>query len=341
MNMRRQLLGFLGLAAAIATTAALAGGQVVQTQTGQALDANYQVGSGGYNRVAGGVGGVNSQLYVTGQVRGLSAFQGHVGYVGASQLRLNLPSASLGTFRQQSVGVQDAYGGGAYRPAPYFERTSTVFGARGITHGFTLPGTSIPSPRAAKPGVTQRLYTDVVADYQSVVSPGLGQRVLSSDISPAARPARAGEEGPSSDRQHSELFVSREADSVFGVLRLQDREKLAREFSETDRQQPEELAAHEVRTEIDTIVQAPVVAPKREGPGSEASTAEEGAERDSSSVLTGRREGGLPGADQDVFLDLLILLRERRQAGEDTVPGAEALREQGYGTEETEPPSAA
>ena len=124
-------------------------GQVSRTQNGQVLDANLRVGSGGVNTPVQSGGGLNSQLYVTGQVTGLGRFRGRVGYRSADSLRLSLPSDSLNRFRQESVGLAGALGGGSFRSAPYYSRTSTVVGAGQIAAGRTWPGSSVPRAPAA------------------------------------------------------------------------------------------------------------------------------------------------------------------------------------------------
>lgn len=124
-------------------------GQVSRTQNGHVLDANLRVGSGGVNTpVRSGVG-LNSQLYVTGQVTGLGRFRGRVGYRSANSLRLRLPSDTLTRFRQESVGLRGAVGGGSFRASPYYSRTSTVVGAGQIAAGRTWPGSSVPRAPAA------------------------------------------------------------------------------------------------------------------------------------------------------------------------------------------------
>ena len=94
-----------------------AGGQVRRSQEGSELDANYRVGSGGRN-IPITPQRIDSQLYVNGQVSGLGSFQGRVGYFPADELRLNLPSAQLGDFRRQSVGLSDIVRGNPFAPSP-------------------------------------------------------------------------------------------------------------------------------------------------------------------------------------------------------------------------------
>jgi len=137
---------------------ATAGAQVRRVRGGQALDASPLVGSGGFNSVTRR-GGFSSQLYVTGQVTGLRSFRGGTPYFAANQLNLALPSAGFDMFRRQSVGVAQAVGGGTYRASPYFARSATVFGVRGIVRGRTGPGSSVPRTPAAA-ARARRLYLD-------------------------------------------------------------------------------------------------------------------------------------------------------------------------------------
>ena len=139
--------------------AASAGAQVAIRQTGQALDANPQVGSGGYNGVAGGIGGVNSQLYVNGQVSGLGSFHGSVGYYAPNQLNLALPGAGMSMFLQQSTGLTDVMGGNTYSLMPYYDQASTIWSAHGALPsmvGGAVPANSLPAvtstPLPALPG---------------------------------------------------------------------------------------------------------------------------------------------------------------------------------------------
>lgn len=144
-----------------------AAAQVVQVQDGRALDANYGVAGGGSNTPRPS-DAINSQLYITGQVTGLSRFRGRVGYSAADQLRLNLPSASLGGFTRQSVGLEQVIGGTTYRTLPYYDRARTALGVSRIAAGEAAPGTNMPRLSTIAPAAASRLYTDATADYGSI-----------------------------------------------------------------------------------------------------------------------------------------------------------------------------
>jgi tetratricopeptide (TPR) repeat protein len=167
--------------------------QVAPVRGGDVLDANYQVGSGGYNTVVGGVGGVNSQLYVTGQVSGLAGFGAAVPYSAANQLRTDVPSASLGTFRRQSVGLPDVLAGQSYQTSPYYERTQTAFLLPGIRAGLAAPGSNAP-PATSTPESVQQLWAEATRDYRNITrtaNSGVGN-VIPATQQPSAAPGVAG-----------------------------------------------------------------------------------------------------------------------------------------------------
>ena len=100
------------LTAALAITPAQ--GQV-QVQNGSALDANQQVGSGGYNQSAQQVDYRARNLLVTGNVGGGRAFQGSIGYGADGAFQGSLGSDRLFNFRRDSVFSAPNAGGYNYR----------------------------------------------------------------------------------------------------------------------------------------------------------------------------------------------------------------------------------
>jgi hypothetical protein len=139
--------------------------QPTRTQDGRRLDASLRLGSGGVNTPVSAPRGFGSQLYVNGQVTGLAGFRGKTGYSASNSLRLALPSERMRDFRQQSVGLSGALSGGTFRTTPYFSRTSTVFGARGILAGRTAPGSNIPRTSSGASAVANKLYEEARAAY--------------------------------------------------------------------------------------------------------------------------------------------------------------------------------
>lgn len=88
------------LTAALAITPAQA---QVQVQNGSALDANQQVGSGGYNQAGARVDYRARNLLVTGNVGGGRAFRVSLGYGADGAFQGSLGSDSLFNFRRDSV----------------------------------------------------------------------------------------------------------------------------------------------------------------------------------------------------------------------------------------------
>jgi tetratricopeptide (TPR) repeat protein len=245
----------LGCVVLAAVTAAA---QVQPSQSGTLLDSNFQVGSGGYNRVQGGVGGVNSQLYVTGQVSGLAGFGGSVPYYAANQLNMPLPSDSMTLFNRQSVGVQQVLGGNPYATTPYFSSNQTVLGYRALVEGVNVPGSNVP----AQPTGPMQMYDRY--PYGPSISPTggtLGQAPLSigqgglyalppmSGNPALAAPLAAGQEG------------QLQSPNVFANLTDRQRLNLARQLMELRRreqaaQEQEQAPPQRVRAQVQAQVQA-------------------------------------------------------------------------------------
>ena len=161
------------VALVVAALPALGIAQVVQNNIGQSLDANYQIGSGGYNSVNGGMGGVNSQLIVNGQVSGLAYFHGRVPIEASDQLRMPVPSAALGDFVRTSVGLPQVLTGSGYHSVAYYNPGTTAFGVRGIMGGLTPPGSNTAIGQIIAVAIN-RIYSEVTEAYQPLVTAGAG-----------------------------------------------------------------------------------------------------------------------------------------------------------------------
>lgn len=325
------------LLAAVALLPASASGQVRRTQIGQRLDANYQIGSGGYNYVVGGLGGVNSQLYVTGQVTGLGQFHGRSVFYAPNQLRLGLPSGGLGLFTSQSVGVPQAIAGGSHVTMPFYERSSTVFGVNRIVSGWTAPGTNAPvgsTPTAQS--YPQKLYTEALADYRSIIPLVSDQAVTPVAGQPLGMLPEALVPMPRMRSQMPQPVRPR-IDSLFGLLDQKDRERLARQLYEMDKEtQTPEAVDRSIDAEVDARVDARIPAARAAEPPEAADRTHEkppripGAAETPDDVRDRIDRTDLPGADNDAYLALLQRLRERRIAREDlpasATPGAPGAR---------------
>lgn len=281
------------LLAAAAFIAVGADAQVVRTQSGRELDANYQVGSGGYNARTVQPRFNQGQLFITGQVSGLGAFRGPVGYDASDQYRISVPSADLAAFRRQSVSLRDVLGGRTFRTAPYYDPARTVFGGGGVVGGLTAPGTNEPlnvvvDPRRA------RLAEEATRAYRPLHSEAPGRRLTEvepeSPLTPGEsttirRPEESG--GGDVRRRPFEFGADRpvrtDPDVLFALPRAEDRFELARELyegrREEDRPDPErgvnaavnamrdesvDARTREDRLDIPLPGETPAEAPQRE-----------------------------------------------------------------------------
>jgi len=232
-------------------------GQIVPVQDGRALDSNYRIGSGRVNSATPRRTTFSSQMYITGQVSGLSAFRGATGYVAANQLRMTVPSSTLSDFRRQSVGLSDVLSGQTYRTSEYLDRSTTAVGLRGILSGRTAPGTNMP-PTGAGGLVPRKALEEAMLDFR----PLLGNRpgnAISVDIQPAikidtAAPRVVGRRGIGTGSVLPEVFGASEL-AVFTVSGPSQRNEVDVELQELQRLSDDDL------TRIDSKVRAPSVAP--------------------------------------------------------------------------------
>jgi len=301
-------------------------GQVQRVQDGQALDANPQIGRGGYNTAASVAGPINSQLYVTGQVTGLGAFRGRTGYYGQNQLHLDVPSARLSDFRRQSVGLQQVLAGQPYLASPYLDRTRTAMKvddmlAGRAAVGSSMPATALPSSSA----VGQELYINALTDYQALGSPLTGQTIVPERPgttrsrtyagASAGRYALGGSVGPwAAAAGRAAAMPSLPAGrTVFALSRQQDQAELARELYF------EAMKAGMIDAQVDTTVPAAVDA---DAAGGALLPTDEAAITPIGTAL------GRPAPNRDAFMDMLWqleALRAYRRAAATQPVGAAAL----------------
>jgi len=300
----------LALAVAATVAAGFVSAQVVIRQTGQALDSNLQVGSGGYNNVYGGIGGVNSQLYVTGQVSGLGNFRGPVGYYAPNQLNLNLPGAAVTTFRQQSLGVQDVLGGNTYAPAPYYNRSATIWSLGGNAPSPT--GIASPLPPVAQPllptmpGTESMMYRPFTSSLGGTAALPAFQGPVSATPQTEVKPRQ----GDSSEGTSDQL-------PPVGLSPLL-RQQLLRNLAEQSGRNPQE-ADQQVKSEVNAdVLSAPPTPPPWQERG--ASDANSPRQSDNSPTVqtwqpreAQRRPNALltPPADQDVYVDILVRMQKQ------------------------------
>ena len=321
------LIAALGLLVAGSVVSA----QPVRTQTGQELDANPLVGSGGINAPLGEPSRLNSQLFVVGQVTGLGAFQGSVPYTAANQLNVTVPSAALDTFRQQSVGLMDVQRGQTYAPAPFYG-SRTAFTLGGITGGYTAPGTNMPMSSMVDESLARQLMVNATAGYGPIINQLPGQLLAVPPVPQVVSPGQFGRPGPEPAKEQPVTASARVgASATFGLPRSEDREELERELRAMTRGG---LIDQRIKTRIETLRTQDANAPgtKGEVPGEQAEESRTlgGEQLGLPSGQLGARpmerqgglmnppgtpsaRAGLPEANQDVFLDILVGLTQQRR----------------------------
>ena len=144
MTIKARQLGAISTVLAFALCH-VAVGQVVRKDTGRALDSNLRLGSGGINAPVGRNGRIDTQLLINRQSTGLSSFRAGVPYKAANELRLELPSAGLGDFRRQSIGLGQVIAG------------ETMIG------GGSLPGGTLPTRLVAIGGKKDRNMAQIIS----------------------------------------------------------------------------------------------------------------------------------------------------------------------------------
>ncbi len=290
---------------ALSAAAVVAEGQVVPSQNGRALDSSFLIGSGGYS-IRQAYRAVDGNLFVTGQVRRGFGFHGDVGYVGADQLRTTLGSAGMDAFTRDSVGLGQVFSGNLYGPATYLSRYRTALGSGAIAAGMNAPGSSLPRTTAVPPLAARRLLDAAVKAYQPLQPrPGESMRVSGAlpSVSPLLKPLEVGSVPTGRERVSGAYRPATSA--LFGLLRAQDRQQLAEELTEDElirrlwSQRPG--ADEEPQPEGE---QQPAVPSGSPGQGGAPAPAEVAPEQGAA------QEEGLPARGQDVFLDMLVQMRQ-------------------------------
>jgi len=311
------------LALGVAGVCSAAGAQVVRTQDGRVLDANYRVGSGGYNTPVQPWAPINSQYYVTGQVSGLGGFRGRLDYRAADELRLDVPSAGLGSFRQQSVGLPQVLTGRPYMTSAYLDPSRVMLSMPAIEAGLSIPGSSIPVSPTLPASVANRLYREATEAYEPLFQPQPGRATAVEPIryAPSLPPPPTVAEGaiPSNLPEWRTA-----AASIYGIPRPEITTDLAAELRGLV---PDEIVAR--------LEQRPAGEEAPEGkeliepvPPTETTLggnlrpdqppAEDDMLRKPYPLEMGEQAAAapLPPPGQDVFTDLLIRMREHRAAAE-------------------------
>ena len=277
--------------------------QVRPVRGGQALDANYLVGSGGLNTIRYSTDRFDANLYVTGQVTGGFHFHGRQPYAGADQLRIDLPSAGMDPFIRGSVGIQQVLSGTSYGPRGYFSPSRTVLSAGAITEGLNVPGTSIPTATYLPAMSARRLYDTAINAYKPVI-PDVGHLLL---YNPLIQPTLIGSPiqgvAGSSGQEFDSGAARPAASALFGILPKSDQQRLADELVEA------RIARQTGRVEsrVEGRIQ-PVPG------GTEPNKTDE-------TTIPGGRPGPLlpqtPKPDEDIFVDMLLTMEQMRAEAEE------------------------
>ncbi len=296
----------------VAVLASSATGQYgdLRTQRGDALDANPGAGTGGRNQTVVSGRAINSQLYISGRVSGLGNFRGSRPYTPVGSLALSLPGASVRSFRQQSVGLQEATSGYAYRASPYLDRAQTVLGLRGIELGLASPGSNVPRHSTLTPQVANELYSTATRRYQPLMDRQVPGRLLwqGPATEPLTAPVVRGQGTDAPDRFANTYRPG--AGAILGVPWQDDREQLLAELSAIRR----DIGA-------DTRVGEPIGGePEDPRIGSRITGEPIGADEPSVAVVA-RRASMMPEPGQDAFYDLMMAIRANEM--EAAVPGGD------------------
>jgi len=276
------------LAAALLAPAPTARGQVLPTQDGRLLDANYLYGSQGYNSVRRAESTFNANQYVTGQVGGLYAFRGQP-YAAANQLRLTLPSAGLDDFNRRAVGLDQIRSGTLYGASTYLSPQRTVLGSAGIARGAAAPGTSIPRATYVPRATAQRLYDQAIEAYKPLTA-GLGEPLrVNPLVAPALPMAPPSLAVAAAQAQALQGAVRPISSALFGILRDKDKQRLVEELTAAER-----AADAGLHGRVDARVDAHVDARFKPKPPD---------------LPPAPTAGPLPEPGQDVFIDILVNLQ--------------------------------
>jgi hypothetical protein len=284
----------------------LAGAQSSGVGSGNALDANPAVGSGGVNTQVQQQTPIDTNLYIYGQSTGLSGFRGSSFYA-PNQLRLNLPGQSVRDFGGRSVGLQEVQTGyGLYQPTAYLDRAQTVVGLRGIEAGLNAPGSNVPGQSVVSPEIARNIYTQAVQRYEPITIARPAGQLLSDDPvqGPITQTVRLAQTQGPADRFMMPEYVSPD-EAIFDAPYQQAQQQLLDEVRDMRNDYGAEFGPQDeevVDPRVEPLDGQPEQAldPDAE-PGDEPST-----EMQNRPV---RRDGAIPQPGQDGYYDLVMEMR--------------------------------
>lgn len=360
----------MAMATLLLLTASAGLGQVQPIQQGQVLDYNPQVGSQGANYVPRNYGQLDTNIYSATRTRGLSGLRVNTPSI-TGEFASDVPSASLSNFRRQSVGVADLGQASTYNPSEFVYRdpyrqtmNARDVGAAAYTRSIPTPGRDV-GIQPIDTRVTEDLYQDATASYRPIMPLDAGRAVAGESL--LIQPDRL--EALDSRRQaalstiDSARRLEQVGTDVFGSMNDVGRLRLADEVRrlEEERQAEQESERQTEIKPLDQQVQARVdnqtgqevqpLAGRTEGeqlagrlkdpsgetrdPSQPRASDEQADERRGTVRPIGGEEAMLPGRNMDVFLDMLVQLREReRLARGETVETQDGQAAPGEQTQE-------
>jgi len=312
------------MAAVLAATAAMAAGQVNRITGGRELDANYGIGTGGYNSTSRVYGPVSGNLIVNRQVTGLG-FRGTVPYAPAGELRLTLPSAEMDTFLRRSQGLSEVTGAApSYGLGAYLSPMRTVLSPAAIAAGYALPGSAMPRSAYVPSDRARELIDAAVEPYKPILAEVSRHRRINAALDPDVNAAStAGRTALRPTGLAATEAFRPTASTLFGMLTSKKQQELATELARADAALSNPALAAEARARVRARVEgrpagADALAGKpAEGePATGLPSAPEGS-AEGPPPTEGLRAGQAGRQGEDVFLDILTQVKRIRQAEPD------------------------
>ena len=292
---------------------------------GRLLDASMEYGSGGINSAVP-TNYVNTHISSLSESRGLSGFSGHVPSLSRS-LRVRDISSGVSTFRQQSLGgAYSPRSGNLYRPQEmqYDDPLTRTLHTSDIVRAGSIGRLALPKSVARNNKLANKLYVDATVDYKSFLP--VNVRVTGHELGLGRDDPRHTLHSQRIREFESHDIAQRGGDELFGVLRQEDRAKLARELSEfrdADKADDTEADQKAVDAQVDARIGEPLEAEsgkelverlRRPGEPRETEDARDSRdERKQRPDRTSTSTPDIPGENQDVFFDLLLKLQEQKR----------------------------
>ncbi|MCD4824753.1 MAG: hypothetical protein K8S55_09100 [Phycisphaerae bacterium] len=296
-----------------------------QRAQGRLLDASLEYGSGGINSAVP-TNYVNTHISSLTESRGLSGFSGRAPNLSRS-LRVRDISGGISTFRQQSLGgAYSSRSGNLYRPQEmkYDNPLTRTLHTRDIVRAESIGRLPLPKNVTRNNKIANKLFVDATVDYKSFMP--VNARVTGRELGLGRDDPRHAIQNQLIHKFESHDIAQRGGDELFGVLRQEDRAKLARELSEfrdEDKADKVEADQQAVDAQVDARIGEPLEAEtgkelveRLRKPGEPRETEDARDSRDKRKLRPDRMSTStpdIPGENQDVFFDLLLKLQEQKR----------------------------